>query len=187
METLLLVASCLLIFFFVSGAVMLVLSLTNKDKPWHNTVKILGAIGIVLSVLFCCATSTIAALYVLEQQGQSEYIPAPAEPTDFSQEEYSRKPTQTPSPSVLPEPTRRARLGVICEDRGGAKVTVVLSGSPADQAGIREGDVITFVDNKYVPDCASLKEAVSLKAGQEVVITLIRGNETMKVTVILGE
>jgi serine protease Do len=68
----------------------------------------------------------------------------------------------------LQELTREAAVGMGLSAKGGVAVAAVVSGSPADQAGIAPGDVITSLDYKPVKDVASFKEAtkgVDLKGG----------------------
>ena len=71
-------------------------------------------------------------------------------------------------------------------DRG-AIVAQVAPGSPADQAGIRRGDVITEFDGKEVTSADQLVNAVRGKtAGDKVEVTFKRGEDSRKVTVTLG-
>jgi putative serine protease PepD len=69
----------------------------------------------------------------------------------------------------------------------GAIVVSVSSGSPADQAGVKEGDRITAVDSAPVRDEAELTARVrSHQAGDHVQITFVRGGQTQTVQVVLG-
>jgi S1-C subfamily serine protease len=71
-------------------------------------------------------------------------------------------------------------------DRG-AIVAQIGPGSPADQAGIRRGDVITTFDGKKVTSADQLVNAVRNKtAGDKVEVTFKRGEDTRTVTVTLG-
>ena len=71
-------------------------------------------------------------------------------------------------------------------DRG-AIVAQIVPGSPADQAGIRRGDVITSFDGKEITSADQLVSAVRGKtAGDQVEVTFKRGEDTRKVTVTLG-
>jgi putative serine protease PepD len=84
-----------------------------------------------------------------------------------------------------------AFLGVSTGDapNGGAQVASVVSGGPADKAGIKTGWVITAIGGKAVPDANSVGTALSsFKPGQKVDVkaTLPDGsNKTVSVT--LGE
>ncbi|PHP52467.1 S1C family serine protease [Actinomyces ruminis] len=72
--------------------------------------------------------------------------------------------------------------------RAGAEVGVVESGSPADQAGIEVGDVITAIDGKATNQAAALTGFVrQYSAGDEVTLTIIRNGEELQVPVTLKE
>jgi putative serine protease PepD len=69
----------------------------------------------------------------------------------------------------------------------GAVVLQVESGSPADVAGLEEGDVITSFDGKTVTSADQLATAIQNdKPGQSVRIGLYRGQAQMTVRVTLG-
>ncbi len=89
----------------------------------------------------------------------------------------------------------RGRLGVQIQDldsgsRGdygvdqGALVTQVLDDTPARRGGIRDGDVITSVDDQKVSNASDLIEALRGKSGS-VKIDLVRGGDRRTVTVQL--
>ncbi|UOX99889.1 trypsin-like peptidase domain-containing protein [Blastococcus sp. PRF04-17] len=69
----------------------------------------------------------------------------------------------------------------------GAEVASVQPDSAAEDAGIREGDVITAVDDRPVTSSTELTAAIRSKApGDEVTLTVRRGSETTTVEVTLG-
>jgi S1-C subfamily serine protease len=69
----------------------------------------------------------------------------------------------------------------------GAVVLSVQSGSPADVAGLQEGDVITSLDGKAITSADQLGSAIQAdKAGQSVRIGLWRGQQQMTVTATLA-
>jgi putative serine protease PepD len=83
-----------------------------------------------------------------------------------------------------------AWLGVESSDAssGGATVGQVISGSPADKAGVRAGDTITAVDGGKVADAASLGDLIDGHAvGDEVKLTVHRGGSVKTLTVKLGD
>jgi serine protease Do len=75
----------------------------------------------------------------------------------------------------------------------GVYVSQIVSGSPAEEAGISAGDIITGLDGNNVSTMAGLKEKLSIKkAGTKVTLTIKRANqngeyEEKKVKVKLGK
>jgi serine protease Do len=68
----------------------------------------------------------------------------------------------------------------------GVLITDVATGSPADNASLKPGDVITDVDGNAETDSASLMDYInSLQIGQTVQITYVRGTTTNTVSVTL--
>ena len=60
--------------------------------------------------------------------------------------------------------------------------------SPAQQAGLQAGDVITAVDGQAVSNSSDLSSVLSSKApGTQVTLTIVRGSNTSTVAVTLGE
>ncbi len=90
-----------------------------------------------------------------------------------------------PHPDEAPPP--RPRIGVVLDarDRGeGAEVTSVAPGSPAAQAGLREGDVVTAVDGQPVTRNADLIAATAATPpGGERSLTVLRDGAKSEVTV----
>jgi len=82
-----------------------------------------------------------------------------------------------------------ASLGVQAsdaDDSAGAVIGQVTSGSPADDAGLRAGDVVTAVGDRKVTDVDSLVVAIRDHApGDHVIVTYRRGNQEAKTTVTL--
>jgi membrane-associated protease RseP (regulator of RpoE activity) len=87
--------------------------------------------------------------------------------------------------------TSGAFLGVSVENAandGGASITAVRSGSPAADAGLEEGDVITKVDDTDVKNGNDLIDAVrSHDPGDDVTVTYTRDGNSAQVTVHLGD
>jgi S1-C subfamily serine protease len=83
---------------------------------------------------------------------------------------------------------KHAYLGIRIKDvEGGAQVTQVVSKSPAAQAGLKVGDVITAFDGKPVTSADVLTAAVfTSKSGESVTITVRRNGATKRITATLG-
>jgi serine protease Do len=68
----------------------------------------------------------------------------------------------------------------------GVLITDVSSGSPADNAGLRPGDVITVIDGQEETDAGALMDYInSLQVGQKIDITYYRGSNQNTVSVTL--
>jgi len=69
----------------------------------------------------------------------------------------------------------------------GALVAQVVEGSPAEEAGIREGDVIVEFDGEYIETSSELPHVVGLvKPGSEVKVGLIRDGDKKTLSVEVG-
>ncbi|MGN0076011.1 MAG: S1C family serine protease [Parafannyhessea sp.] len=70
----------------------------------------------------------------------------------------------------------------------GAYVVEVTSGSPADKAGIKKGDIITAVDGEEITSADGMILAVrSHDIGDKIKVTFMRGNTKKTVEVTLGD
>jgi putative serine protease PepD len=82
-----------------------------------------------------------------------------------------------------------AYLGVsVADAESGALVGAVEDGTPAADAGLAEGDVVTAVDGDRVGDASALTAAVRSHApGDEIEVTYVRDGDEQTVQVTLGE
>jgi serine protease Do len=70
----------------------------------------------------------------------------------------------------------------------GVYVTRVVRNSPADQAGLQEGDIIIKIDDVALDETHSYVNTLfEFQPGDQVTLDVVRGNETMQVAVTLGE
>jgi S1-C subfamily serine protease len=70
---------------------------------------------------------------------------------------------------------------------GGVRLSGVRSGSPADQAGIRAGDIIIQIATFEVADLYAMTDALrALEPGDTVAIKVRRGDEVIEVEATLG-
>ncbi|WP_442039710.1 PDZ domain-containing protein [Pseudogemmobacter sp. W21_MBD1_M6] len=95
---------------------------------------------------------------------------------------------------------RRGQIEVLVQDltpalakalgvpgRGGAVISDVIAGSPAQAAGLQLGDVIVAVDGIAVTSSANLRNRLGLlPAGMQVVLSLVRAGETLEIAVTLS-
>jgi S1-C subfamily serine protease len=88
------------------------------------------------------------------------------------------------------EPREEAFLGVLIEDRGdggqGALIAEVEDGTPAEQAGIEDADVVIALDGEPVVGSAGLIAAIrDLEPGTDVEVTVMRDGEEHVLTATL--
>jgi serine protease Do/serine protease DegQ len=96
---------------------------------------------------------------------------------------------------------RRGRLGVTAQDltpdlaqafglqeRRGTVVAEVAKGSPADQAGVRVGDIIVSVNGRAVESAAEVRNRIGLlRVGEEVSMELLRDGKTQRIRAVIQE
>jgi serine protease Do len=69
----------------------------------------------------------------------------------------------------------------------GALVVEVVPNSPAEKAGIKEGDIIVKVDDKPIRSDADLVETIAFTSpGTRVTLTVIRDKKEMRIPVTIG-
>jgi len=77
-----------------------------------------------------------------------------------------------------------AYIPTVSQNNGQA---TVVSGSPADQAGVQPGDVITQVDGTAINQSTSLTSILDKhRVGDNVSLTIVRNGKTMNINVTLG-
>jgi len=97
------------------------------------------------------------------------------------------------SPNFGPSPERRVILGVIpdyssTESRVGVLISGTTPGTPADAAGLREGDLLVQFGPRKLENLMDLSEALAeSKPGDRVTIKIIRGTQTISFDVTLAE
>lgn len=85
---------------------------------------------------------------------------------------------------LTPELAESFKLGNI----QGVLISEVVRGSPADQAGIKAGDILTAVDNKPLTDSNVMLETISgLPPGKVAVLKLLRNQSEVVVQVKVGK
>jgi putative serine protease PepD len=77
--------------------------------------------------------------------------------------------------------------GSIDTTTSGAVVQSVSNGGPADDAGLRAGDIVTALGNTTIKGSNDLVAAIAThKSGDKVDVTVRRGSQTLKLAVTLG-
>jgi serine protease Do len=70
----------------------------------------------------------------------------------------------------------------------GVYITRVAENSPAQQAGLQEGDIITKIGEVALDETHSYVNTIfAFQPGDQITLDVVRGNETMQVQVTLGE
>jgi Do/DeqQ family serine protease len=86
---------------------------------------------------------------------------------------------------------KRGRLGIVMEDVAGAegaRVTDVQARSPAADAGVREGDVVTALNGRPVRGAAELRARLGVvPVGENVELRVRRGNDVQNLKARIGE
>jgi serine protease Do len=84
---------------------------------------------------------------------------------------------------VTPEIAKSADI----EERKGALIAEVVKGGPAEQAGLRQGDVVIAYGGKDVADASALRNAVAVTpVGRNVQVTLLRNGQKQERTARVG-
>jgi membrane-associated protease RseP (regulator of RpoE activity) len=86
---------------------------------------------------------------------------------------------------IQPTPELREHLGS-SEDLG-VIVGKVLSGMPAENAGVLVGDLIVAVDDQEISDADDLVRALERSAGGEITVEVIRDGRTVMLEAVLAE
>jgi putative serine protease PepD len=83
---------------------------------------------------------------------------------------------------------KHAYVGVkILDVSGGAKVTMIVKGSPAAKAGLKVGDVVTSFNSNAISSADDLTGAVfHARPGETVTVKIRRGGETKSLQITLG-
>ncbi|MBA2291713.1 MAG: PDZ domain-containing protein [Gemmatimonadales bacterium] len=73
------------------------------------------------------------------------------------------------------------------EGGGGVLIEAVTTGSPADKAGVRPGDVLVKMGKRDMVDLAAMTEVLRThKAGDTLAVVVRRGSDTRTLQVVLG-
>ncbi len=106
--------------------------------------------------------------------------------------DLAEMPPMPPMP-VLPESANRnpnrAMLGVYSDtDPAGARVSGLVAGSGAEAAGLKEGDIITKIDERTIESSNNLSEVIGMyAAGESVKITYLREGQSYTTSATLQE
>ena len=70
----------------------------------------------------------------------------------------------------------------------GTLIAGVIRDSPAEQAGIRPGDILTAVEGKHVTDSSSMLNLIAaLQPGKRAALTVVRNGKSLQISVLVGK
>lgn len=131
-------------------------------------------------------------------EAQATQFPPCPPPDDAEMIEATEEPTAEATPEGTPTatPTFDARaefapayLGIAAEDVAdcGSRVIEIISGSPAERAGLQLGDVIVAADGVARRSAAELRAYITSRtAGESVVLTIKRDDQELAIRAVLG-
>jgi membrane-associated protease RseP (regulator of RpoE activity) len=140
-------------------------------------IIIIGA-AVVVVVLLAAAIATAGGIvgYVVARRHQALGLPWRL---------YQFEQRLGPGPFFQPPPEMRGPFVIL---PFGAQVTWVEEGSPAAEAGIKVGDIITAVDDQEIDEDHPLRDLVQEhEPGETIALTLNRWGESKEIQVTLGE
>jgi len=144
-----------------------------------NKRRVLVIVGVVIVVALLAAAIAAAGGivgYVVARRSLALRLPWPL---------YQHERQPFPVPFFLPAPEIRREFGILAF---GAQVTWVEEGSPAEEAGIKVGDIITAVDGQGIDGGHPLRDLIlEHEPGEKITLTLSRWGESREIQVTLGE
>jgi S1-C subfamily serine protease len=118
------------------------------------------------------------------------FFAASAALSEGHEQESTRVRAVPRQPVIVPPALGRAFVGLALSDEpngAGVRITQVISGSPADNAGLKQGDVITAVGGRSVSTVDDVQSALENRSpGDRVIFTVRRNGQTDDVAVTLG-
>lgn len=140
-----------------------------------RTAIAIAALGVLLSLCVGVAGGAVAGFFA------SRFVPSGI-----------ARGLELPGITPLPFPNAPGipggRIPFFNRDVNGALVVSVEPGSPAEKAGLREGDVIQSVDGQAVDASHSLSQLIQQKKpGDTVQLKIQRGGNTLTLSATLGQ
>ena len=157
-------------------------------------VSLAALCGVLLSLMVGCFGGAVAGYLTGRWQARATAKETAEELEKMAQEQEELylhlPPRRIPIPEISPDemPGWEIPFDLLEEGLSGALIEWVEPDSPADQAGLREGDVITAVDGRAVDEDHPLDRRIRrYDPGDRVEITYWREDREHTVRVRLGE
>jgi len=138
---------------------------------------------VIVGVLLSCSVSALVggtAGYLMGRKAASG-VCLPEQPRRFRIE-----PEQPQLPQLVPPKPRLPGQRIPEMGRGGALITEVVEGSPADRAGLRVGDIIVEVNGQPLEGAALGDILLNYDPGDVVELGVVRNGRVRGVPVELG-
>ncbi len=157
----------------------------------ESTVRLAGwqmiaiAVGILVLAIACCSLGLLVGGVAGFSIGRTTTL---SEATPGWEIPLPGIPTPAFPPEMTPVPGERPYLGIRYIQRPrGAEVQEVMPGSPAEEAGLKVGDLIREVDGRPVSTARPLAELLSAyRPGDRVTLTVEREGRELEIRVTLG-
>lgn len=161
------------------------------ENTRNNNLWIVVVVAVVAAMLvgMCACAFGLAVGMAIGQARTWSLIPEP----DALEPEMPEMPV-SPAPQVLPDIPGMPGMPMpdeMMEFMGGAMVSEVVAGGPADQAGIEAGDMILAVNGDQISQDLSLADLIGAYGpGDEITLTIVRMSQGAmseeEVVVVLG-
>lgn len=149
----------------------------EEKQRLYTIVAVAAVAAIVLSCVAGALAGALTGLIVGQEQGQAAAERAIARERAFREQEEA---VPVPLPEV-PELVPRS-------DVQGAVVVEVIAGTPAEEAGLRLGDVIVAVDRVPIDSSHDLGDVLAqYEPGDRVTLGVWRSGQRIRVPVVLGK
>ncbi len=147
-----------------------------------NKRRVVVVVGVVIvAALLAAAIATTGGIvgYVVARRSLALRLPCRL---------YQHERQRFPLPFFQPPPEIGNEFKIVVILPVGAQVTWVEEGSPADEVGIKVGDIITAVDGREIDEDHPLRDLIlEHEPGEKITLTLSRWGESKEIQVTLGE